>query len=84
MIKLSENRTALMNLNVTIQAIEKINKLIVTYSEDKPGPAYCNFEYVDNGVENVQFERKIMVEALKKQREYFSDYMKSLGIDIDN
>ena len=81
MIKLSENRTALINLGHTIDAIEELEKLILQYSEDKPGPAYCNFEYV-GPVTKVQFDRSIIVVALKAQRQKLVDYLAGLGIEV--
>lgn len=83
MIKLSENKTSLVNLKVTIEAIGKIQYLINTYSEDKPGPAYCCFDYVSVDYSKVQFNRKIIVEALEKQKEELVVYLANLGIDAN-
>ena len=80
MIKLSEHRTALINLGNTIDAIEEIDLLINRYSEDKPGPAYCNFEYM-GPVNKVQFDRSIILVALKAQRQRLVDYLETLGIE---
>ena len=82
MIKLDEKRTALINLKATIDALENIDTLIKWYSEDKPGPAYCEFSYVDGpGKVSVQFDRKTMIIALNAQRESLVNYFAELGIE---
>lgn len=83
MIKLSENKVALVNLKTTIEALEQINSLIEFYSEEgKVGPAYCSFEYVYRTPEpKVQFTRSIMVKALQEQKQHLVDYLATLGID---
>lgn len=83
MLKLSEHRTSLINLKVTIDAIENLNYLIENYSEQKPGPAYCVFDYVAVEKSKVQIDRVIMVIALKQQKQKLVDYMNKLGIDVD-
>lgn len=84
MIKLSENKTALVNLDGTIKALETVKHLIDKYSEDKPGPAYCVFDYVTVEHSKVQFGREIIVEALEKQKEKLVTYLASLGIDANS
>lgn len=81
MIKLSENKVALMDLCVTITAIENLDYLIENYKQDKLSPAYCTFEYVVEDRSQVQIDRKIMVKALESQRERLVNYLSSLGID---
>ena len=82
MISLEEHRTALINLRGTIEAIEDIDKLIAFYSVDKPGPAYCEFHYVEGiSKPEVQFDRSLMVMALKSQRQKLVDYLATLGIE---
>lgn len=82
MIKLSDNRTSLMNLTMTIEALDRIDMLIAEYSESKAGPAYVNFEYVDpSNQPRVQITRPIMVEALKAQRAELANYLATLGIE---
>jgi hypothetical protein len=82
MIKLSENKTALINLESTISALENIAELIKMYEVDKPGPAYCLFKYAEGiPVAEVQFDRQIMVDALYAQRLVLIDYLANLGID---
>lgn len=81
MISLEEHRTALINLRGTIEALENLDTLIKFYSVDKPGPAYCEFHYVDElNKPEVQIERSIMVTALKAQRQRLVDYLSRLGI----
>ena len=83
MIKLSENRVALINLGVTINAIDELDTLIKFYSVDKPGPAYCTCTNVDGpGEVKVQIDRKIMVPALQAQRQKLVDYLAGLGIEV--
>lgn len=83
MIKLSENKTALMNLTGTIEAIETLDYLIKEYKQLKVGPAYCKLDYVPVSRSNVQLDRNIMVEALTKQRQVLVDYLATLGIDAN-
>lgn len=82
MIKLSENRVALLHLHNTIEALEKLKNLHAYYSEPKPGPAYVTFHhtYVNDTVD-AQIDRVIMVECLEKQIERLENYLATLGID---
>ena len=87
MISLKENKNALLNLGATIGAIEQFDALITHYSEDKPGPAYIQFNHGANtlsGSANVQINREIILVALKAQRQKLVDYMATLGIDANN
>lgn len=84
MIKLSENKTALVNLGSTIKALDSLDYLITEYSQDKVGPACCEFNYVAVDHKNVQIDRKIIVKALKEQRQVLVDYLSTLGIEVDN
>lgn len=82
MIKLSENRVGLINLDLAIQALDDIDELIRIYSENKAGPAYVKFQY-DGNEKDVQFARKTIVVALKSQRQVLVDYFENLGIQVD-
>lgn len=83
MIKLSENKTALCGLPLTISALERLDKLIETYDDDgKLGPAYVKFDYIAMD-DTVQIDRPIMVEALKAQRQKLVNYLEKLGIEVD-
>lgn len=84
MIKLSEHKTALVNIDTTVKALEDLNRLISTYKVDLPGPAYCSFHYVGTEDIKVQFNRKKMVELLKEQRQQLVDYLATLGIDASD
>lgn len=84
MISLKDNKTALYNLSGTIEALERFDLLIEFYSEDKPGPAYTAFSNVHITDLEVQFDRKIIVDALKAQRKTLVDYLVNLGIDAEN
>ena len=83
MIKLKDNRVALLNLGNTIKAIDQLDDLILIYSEPKPGPAYVAFEYLDSPM-TTQIDRSIMLVALNAQRAKFVEYMASLGIEVDD
>jgi hypothetical protein len=80
MISLKDNRTALMNLHATIQAIENLDALIENYSKASPGPAYVTFDGYSTGATRVQFDREIMVIALTAQRAQLTAYLATLGI----
>jgi hypothetical protein len=83
-LKLSEHRTALMNLRVTFRALDNINSLIKEYEKEVPGPAYVKFDHVRHIMDehdNVQIDRKTMVIALKTERESLVQYLASLGIE---
>lgn len=81
MIKLKDNRVALMNLGATINAIENLDELIRHYSNPVPGPAYVTFEHLDRPM-SVQIDRSIMLVALNAQRDKLVEYMASLGIEV--
>lgn len=81
MIKLKDNRVALMNLGNTIKAIDQLDELISIYSEPKPGPAYVTFEHLDRPM-CAQIDRSIMLVALNAQRDRLVEYMASLGIEV--
>ena len=82
MVKLSENRVALINLGTTIEAMENLDKLIKYYSEDKTGPAYVTCGSVNGpGEIKTQIDRKIMVVCLQAQKQKLVDYLSTLGIE---
>ena len=82
MIKLNDNRTALTNLKATIDAIDQLDFAIGYFSVEKPGPAYAQFSQIDGpGKVDVQFDRSVIVPALKEQRRKLSDYLATLGIE---
>lgn len=81
MIKLKDNRVALINLGTTIKAIDQLDELILIYSEPTPGPAYVTFEYLDRPM-SAQIDRSIMLVALNAQRDKLVEYMASLGIEV--
>jgi hypothetical protein len=82
MIKLSDNRIALLNLGTTITALERLDAVIKSYSADKSGPAYCKFTNVNGQEElNVQIDRDLIVPTLQAQRKKLVDYLAALGIE---
>lgn len=84
MIKLSENKTALMNMEGLLRALDSVDYLIETYEEQKPGPAYCKFEYVAEGHSKVQFDRDIILQALRSKRAVLVEHLAYLGIDANS
>lgn len=82
MLNLSENYTALVNLKVTLDALEQLRALIDIYSEDKPGPSYVRFVLPQTGSEKaVQFARPVIITALRAQEKQLVDYLGTLNID---
>lgn len=85
MISLNDNRGALCNLKLTIDALDQLDLLIKYYSKDKGGPAYCTFGYVDGpGDVKVQIARSVIVPALVSQRNNLVTYLATLGIDASS
>jgi hypothetical protein len=84
MIKLQEHRVPLLNLGVTIEALEQLNYLIEYFSESKPGPVYVRFRHFADSEPAVQINRDIMVQALQDQRRVLIDYLATLGIDAED
>ena len=83
MINLENNKTALINLNVTITALDDVQKMIrycdATVSK---APISCNFEPKFTGLTaTIQFDRSIMLYALIEQQNRIIDYLASLGIE---
>ena len=82
MVKLSENRVALINLGTTIAALDELDALIKFYSADKPDPAYITCTHVDGlGEVKVQIDRKNILPALKAQKQRLVDYLATLGVE---
>ena len=81
MISLKDHKTELVNLHVTISALDKLGEVILHFSEDKSRPAYVNFGYTNFDNVDVQIDREIMVAALKAQRQKLVDSFATLGID---
>ena len=82
MISLKEKRVALVNLPVTIKALEDVETLITYYSADKHGSATCLFTHVDGpGQVSVHFDRDIVVSALETKRQRLVEYLATLGIE---
>ena len=82
MIKVSEHRTDLMNLHVTLKAIEQLENLIDYYNIGQPGPAYLQIRHA-MGEPNIQIDRAFMIDALENQRRKLIDYLADLGIDYE-
>ncbi len=84
MISLKDNLTALVNLESTINAIEKFDILIEHFSEDVPGPAYLTVQHVHLTNNSIQVDRKIFLPVLAQQRQKLVEYLATLGIDANN
>jgi hypothetical protein len=82
MIALSDNRTSLMNLGLTITELEKFNELIDCYSKNLPGPAYLTVRFSSDNHE-IQIDRAVFRTALEAQRNELVKYLAKLGIDAN-
>lgn len=80
MISLKTHKTSLVNLHVTIKALETLDELIACYNEDKPGPAYVTFT-ISGMNTDVQLQRPLAVGVLNQQRQSLVDYLATLGIE---
>lgn len=74
------NLARLNSIAITLEAIEKMERLIEIYSEDKPGPAYLLAKRVGDDSVELQIDRKLMVETLKAQ---IASYVKHLEERFD-
>lgn len=84
MINLKDYSVSLSNLHVTIDALKNFNQLINYYSEDMPGAAYLIAKINYNNNIDFQVDRKIIVTALKAQRQKLVDYLATLNIDASD
>lgn len=84
MISLKDNRTALFNIDSTIEALEKLDILIEHFSVDIPGPAYLTIQHVHLTNNSIQIDRKIFLPVLTQQRQNLVEYLATLGIDANN
>jgi hypothetical protein len=81
MISLKDNRTALINLRTTVEALERIDMLIEHYSVALPDIAHVDINRYNKTTTEVQLSADILVTALEAQRERLTEYLASLGID---
>lgn len=65
------NLACIRSIQTTMEAIERTQKLIDFYSEDKAGPAYVTCNNVGHESIDIQIDRKTMVIALKTQINQF-------------
>ena len=85
MISLKSHRTELVNLPVTIAALDELDILIRRYdksSDTQPSDATkvtCSF--IKPGYD-VHFSQDIIVAALKAQRQRLVDYLEGIGITL--
>lgn len=84
MINLKDYSVSLSNLHVTIDTLKNFNQLINYYSEDMPGAAYLIAKINYNNNIDFQVDRKIIVTALKAQRQKLVDYLATLHIDASD
>lgn len=86
MISLKSHRTELVNLPVTIAALDELDILIRRYdksSDTQPSDATrvtCSFIKPGYGQMDVHFSQDIIVAALKAQRQRLVDYLEGIGI----
>jgi hypothetical protein len=81
MISLKDNRTSLVNLRTTIEALERIDVLIEKFSVARIGIVYVDITIIDDDAVSLQMCPDIVVTALEAQREVLSEYLAELGID---
>jgi hypothetical protein len=79
MISLSEHRTSLLNLPVTLKALADIETLIENYRDQPDGVAYVAFDFGGRPVQ-VQLRAEIAISALNGQRAVLVEYLATLGI----
>jgi hypothetical protein len=84
MISFKENRNSLKNLQVTIDALETIDNLISYYEDKLLGRAFIQIRNTLVGEPILQLDAKIMVNALKAQKQVIADHLASLGIDVNS
>jgi hypothetical protein len=85
MISLKENRIALINLQTTINAIDEIDELIKFYNDStKTAPVYLNVRYYMGLSSELQMDKRIIIHALRAQREVIVNYLADLGIDANS
>jgi len=78
------NLARLRSIKTTMEAIEKIQKLIDFYSEDKAGPAYVTCKNVGHEHIDIQIDRKIMVKTLTEQmNQYILNIEDRYGFEYD-
>lgn len=78
------NTKILKSVMITMGAIEDIDKAILYYSEDKPGPAYVFFEHTPFIDPNFQFDRDVMISALTEQKRRYVENLKArYGVEYD-
>lgn len=79
------NLERIKTIQTTMEAIERHDRLIDHYSENKPGPAYL-IAKVNNSSNHseIQFDRDVMLTALKEQRQRYVDSIEQrFGIKYD-
>jgi len=81
MIELSKHRTSLVNMQYTIEGLERLDHLIDIYAKPLPGPAYVIFQGLNGEKIETQIDRSFIVPALEQQRDKLIAYMATLGID---
>jgi hypothetical protein len=81
MISLKDNRTSLVYLRTTIEALERIDVLIEKFSVARIGIVYVDIIKGDDDTVSLQMRPDIVVTALEAQREVLSEYLAELGID---
>lgn len=78
MIKLSEHRAALVNLEDTIKSLDRIRELIRmhTSNELQDYPISATINKIP-----IQFSKSIILEALNTQQKKVVEYLLTLGIE---
>jgi hypothetical protein len=66
MIELSKHRTSLVNMQYTIEGLERLDHLIDIYAKPLPGPAYVIFQGLNGEKIETQIDRSFIVPALEQ------------------
>ena len=85
MISLKKNRVQLVNLNITIKAIDEIDELIKFFKDPgRMGPAYITVNHYAGEKAELQLNRDVFVDALQWHRVSLVKYLADLGIDANS
>ena len=87
MISVKKHYVSLVNLKETLDALERIDRLIACYGVANTvhmGNACVRFDYTSTtGIVDIQFDREIITAALLAQREKLVSHLADLGLNYD-
>ena len=70
----------LRSVQLLFNAIEQYETLLKFYSENKPGPAYLDCNYVNGDSLEIQLDRAIMTTAIRSQLTMYHDALTDMGV----